>query len=166
MLLYLNALMQGFWGVAREDRNSGLDQNGATIDFQGNEMDGTARYFDTTGEGLLNGVGTSKGGKQAGVDVEQTTGKGIDQYLGDDAHPTRHNDPVNALVVEGLGDRPIQCFPAGKLTVVEEKFGDTQTIGAFRDFGLGVVVDEAADFGVEFFLGDGVGDRLKVATTP
>jgi hypothetical protein len=49
--------------------------------------------------------------------------------------------------------------------VVEENLGNAQAIGAFSGFGLGVVIDEATDFGVEFFVDDGLGDRLKVATT-
>jgi hypothetical protein len=47
--------------------------------------------------------------------------------------------------------------------VVDELVGDVEAIGALDDAGGGVVVDQEGDLGVEFIVGDGGGDRFKVA---
>lgn len=76
MLLYLNACLKRLFRIVGQDRDGCLHNDGATINHKLYVVNATACYFDLRFEGLFYSVDSWKTGQKAGVNVQDTLGKG------------------------------------------------------------------------------------------
>ena len=164
MFLLLDAGVEGGGGVAREDGDAGLEEDGAGVHAFVNEVDGAAGLGGAVGDGLLPGVEAGVGGEEGGVDVEYFVREGAEEGRADEAHEAGEADEAGAGVEESAGG-----FPLGVLreflavaAAVDEGAGEAGLFGALEDVGVRVVGEDEDDFGVEGAASDGVQDGLHV----
>ena len=65
--------------VGGEDGDGALENDGAVVKALVDEVDGAAGDFDAEIEGLGLGVEAGEAGQQAGVDVKDAVGEGLDE---------------------------------------------------------------------------------------
>jgi len=76
MFLFQDALGKGVLVVGIEDRNGGLQDDGACVEIFVDEMDGAAGEFHAVVERLLLGFEAGEGREERGMNIEDALGKG------------------------------------------------------------------------------------------
>jgi len=69
MLLFQDTLGKGVFVVGVEDRDGGLQDDGAGVEIFVDKMDGAAGEFDAIVEGLLLGFQAGEGGEERRMDI-------------------------------------------------------------------------------------------------
>lgn len=164
MFFDLDPGVEGGGGVAGEDGDPGLGDDGAGVHAGIDEVDGAAALGSAVVDGLLPGVEAGVGGEEGGVDVEDVAGKGVEEGLFDQAHESGEADELGSGVTEGGGGLELGFHGEflGVAPAVDEGGGEAGILGPLEDECLGVVGEDEDDFGVEAALADGVEDRLHV----
>ena len=76
MFLFQDALGKGVLVVGVENRDGGLQDDGAGVEIFVDEVDGAAGEFDAVVEGLLLRFEAGERGQERGMDIEDALGKG------------------------------------------------------------------------------------------
>ncbi len=96
----LDAVVEGFRGVAGEDGDALLGDDLAGVDVFVDVVDGAAGFFYSGGEGLFPGAEAFEGGEQGGVDVDDAVVVGGEEGVFDDAHVAGEDDPLGLVLLE------------------------------------------------------------------
>src|ERR1700704_5618529 len=86
MLFLEDFVGEGGFRVFIEDRDSGLQNDGAGIEVFVDEMDGAASEFHSVFEGLALGFEAGEGGEQRGVNIQDAVWKFCNKEWGEQAH--------------------------------------------------------------------------------
>lgn len=79
MFFGLDALVEGFRGIVREDRDACLEDDGAGVHAAIDVVDGAAGLGGTGEDGLFPGFEARESGEERGVDVEDAVGEGVEE---------------------------------------------------------------------------------------
>jgi ABC-2 type transport system ATP-binding protein len=89
----LYAVVEGCLRVTWQYGHGFLDQDWAVIDLVIDDVNGRTGDLDAVGECVAYGVRSGKGGQKRRVEIDQTSGEGIDDRRSKNPHkPRRHNE--------------------------------------------------------------------------
>ena len=125
----MNPLLKRFPGLPWQHRHHGLGQHRSCVDLFNHLVDGASGLADPGGQRLSDGVEPPERRQQAGVQIEQTTGEGLDQAGCDDPHPTGHDHQINGVLLQPDHQGIVQVLPAGKPAMVEQAAGHAKPLG-------------------------------------
>jgi len=161
----LDAVVKGLRGVAVEDGDGFLRDDGAGVDALIHVVDCDAGDFDAVIEGLLPCLQTRKSREQRGVDVHDALGKGAQKFAFQNAHEPRQHNQFNAGVTQSLDIRRLGGVIelGAEFSGREVMRGQSAFAGAFQNSGVGDIRNHDDDFRRDFAFGAGVGDGGGVA---
>lgn len=129
MLLPVDALFQGRTGLARQHRHHRLGQHRSGVDLLNHLMNGAAGLAHPGGQGLADGIKAAEGRQEAGVEIQQPAGEGLDQTGGDDPHPAGHHDEIHSVLLQAVHQGIVQVATAGESAMVDQAAGNPQPFG-------------------------------------
>src|SRR5437899_3884978 len=100
MLLFQDALRKGVLVVGVEDRDGGLQNDGAGVEILVDEVDGTAGEFYAVVEGLFLRFQAGERGEKRWMDVENALGEGGYEKGREEAHVAGEADEIDLVFVE------------------------------------------------------------------
>ncbi len=153
---------EGFGGVVVEDLDGALEDDDAVVDALVDEVDGAAGDFGAEFEGLGLGVETGEAGEQAGVDVEDAVGEGLDEGRGDDAHVAGEADEVDPGAAQAL-DELFVTLDGHAASDGNVRGGQAEGARGGEAGGVGFVREHDGDFGLgQAAIRDGLVDGEEV----
>jgi hypothetical protein len=126
-------------GIAGQDGQPGLAEDGAGIKVGGDFVDGAARFAVPRGKGAGVGVQAGVFRQERGMDVQHPALVATDEAGGQDAHETGEADYVGPGGVDLAGKVGLESLAVGIGAVVEGGGGDAQSGGFRKPPGGGVV---------------------------
>lgn len=160
----LDAGVEGFRSIVRENRNRFLAQDFTAIDPGIHEMDSATRDRSFGIDGLFPSGEAREEREEGGVDIDDTVGEGGEERRFDDAHIASEDDEFDAEGEEG-GDEI--CFVGRRETGAKFRFregevGDIRGAGDIEDARRGLVRSDEGDFCVQLLGLDGRENGLAV----
>ena len=162
MFLFQDALGKGVLVVGVENRDGGLENDGAGVEIFVDEVDGAAGKFDTVVEGLLLRFEAGEGGEKRRVNIKDALGKGGYEVRREETHVACEADEIDFVFVEDGGDLAVVGF-AFEAFGGDGASGNVAGGGSFEAGGAGLVADYDGDFGVgDAAGGDAIGEGFEV----
>lgn len=164
MFLDLDARVKRSGSVVGEDRNLGLEDNGAGVYSRINVVNRAAGLGRPVLDRLLPGVETRIGGEEGRVNVEDAVGERREEGAFHKAHESGEADKLRSGGAQGLG-RFLLCLGGefrAESPAVDETGGNIGVGRPLENEALRVVGEDQSDFGLEGPGADGVEDRLHV----
>jgi len=110
MLFFQDLRRKRFFRVVIEDRNRGLQNDGAGVEIFVDEMDGAAREFDAIFEGLALRFEARERGEQRRVNVQDAVWIFCDEERREQAHVSGEADEIDFMLVKNGGDLAVVDF--------------------------------------------------------
>src|ERR1700676_244677 len=162
MLLFQDALGKGVLVVGIEDRDGGLQDDGAGVEIFVDEMDCAAGKFHAVVEGLFLRFEAWEGWEERGMNVEDALGKGGYEKGREEAHVAGEADEIDFVFVEDGSDLAVVGF-AFEAFGGDGAGGNIAGGGSFEAGGTGLIADDDGDFGVgDTSGGDTIGEGFEV----
>ena len=162
MLLFQDTGGKRVLVVGIEDRDSGLQDDGAGVEVFVDEVDGATGEFDAIVEGLLLGFEARKGREERGMNVQDSLGKSRYEEWREEAHVASEADEIDLVFVEDGGDLAVVGF-AFEAFGGDGAGGNVAGGGALEAGGARLVADDDGDFGVgDEAGGDTIGEGFEV----
>src|SRR5882724_8470709 len=162
MFLFQDAFGKGVLVVGVEDRDGGLQDDGAGVEVFVDEVDGAAGELHAVVEGLLLRFEARERGEERGMNIQDALGKGGDEEWEEEAHVACEADEIDLVFAEDGGDLAVVGF-ALEAFGGDGAGGNVAGGGAFEAGGAGLVADDDGDFGAgDAACGDTIGEGFEV----
>src|SRR3954447_17434892 len=137
-------------GMGMVDGEDVLANDGAVIEFFGNEMGGGADDFHAPGKGLLIRFGADEGRQEGMVDVDHAIDVALHESAAEHAHVFREHDVIRSIAVEDGGESCL-VFRAGFSHVADLLERDSKLTN--DGFEAVIIAEHGEHFGAEFAIG-------------
>lgn len=161
MFGFPHPLGQGLDIVVRQDRDMGLHDGRAAIQFLGDEVHGGAMLAVARFQRPLMGMQANVPGEQRRVDVQQSALIAGNELRSEDTHEAGQDDQLGLVAVNQLGQRPVVTGAVREVAVTENGAGNTGPGCALQTEGIGAVGDHRDDIGL--LRMQAVYERLQIA---
>jgi len=165
MLLDQDAGRERVSRVVWPDRHSRLNDDGASVQFIGHQMDRGATYPHTVSNSLLLRIHTRERGQQRGMDVEDRVRERCKQSLADQSHETGEAHELDASGCQFAGDGGIERIAVGKRPVAEDERLYPGIPCARQSRSVFTIRDDYSDPDVQAAVSHGVDECLKIRST-
>lgn len=139
----LDPSMKTLFGVSVDHTQRLLSDDRAVVHFLVDEVDAYPCHLYPVGEGFGHGVSTREGGKEGGVDVEDTKGERPHGGGGQDSHEASQDQSFNPR--RCLDDRFCEGISTGIIRVWHHGAFDTSGGGSLQSSGVVTVGDDPDD---------------------
>lgn len=165
---FLDAGVEGFCGVAGQDRHAFLTEDRPRIHSGIDPVNRAARLRDPGFESLLPSGQTGKERKQRRVDIKYAPGEGREERFFDHAEVAGQDDQVGADCKEAVGQGLLDFRrkPGAVFRFFDEVGGNVVGAGQFKNAGPGVVRSDEHRFGGYLSPIHRLQNGLRIGTSP
>ena len=162
----LNAGVERFRGVVGKNGDHGLGNDGSGVHSGVHVVHGTATLAGSCFHRLGPGPEAGKTRQKRGVDIDDTSGEGVEEGSAQQAHEPGQADQFDTGLAERFGSLMLGLFREFRfeITAVDQAGRQPGPGGPFQDVGVRDIAEDEGDFGLQVVRGDGVEDGLHIGT--